>query len=153
MRERLNKQLSWRVVLLIIAIMVVVVFLIFTMSNRQIRTQELTTDDADFQKAVVEEQIETLITALNEEDYAYAQSISTEKLKPYMEKEEYEKAKTQVSDDWGDFVSMGTIYTGKATQKGKVYAVGQVAVSYENVAVTYNITFNDSMQLAGFFFK
>lgn len=153
MRDRLNKQLSWRVVLLIIAIMVAVVILIFTLSNRSIKTQELTWYDDTFQKAVVEEEIQTLIKALDEEDYDYAQSIATDKLKPYMEKEQYEKAKAQVSDDWGDFVSMGTIYTGKATQKGKEYAVGQVAVSYENVAVTYNITFDDSMQLAGFFFK
>ena len=38
-------------------------------------------------------------------------------------------------------------------QRGQRYAVVQVAVMYENVEVTYTITFDENMKLAGLYMK
>ena len=38
-------------------------------------------------------------------------------------------------------------------QNGQRYVVVQVAVTYENVNVTYTITFDENMKLAGLYMK
>ncbi len=38
-------------------------------------------------------------------------------------------------------------------QRGKYFAVCQVTVTYENTSVTYTISFDESMKIAGLYMK
>ena len=38
-------------------------------------------------------------------------------------------------------------------QRGQKFAIAQLNVSYENISVTYTLTFDDKMKLAGFYIK
>lgn len=62
-------------------------------------------------------------------------------------------AKTQISDDWGNFQSWGSIYLSEVTQQGQTFAVGQATAVYEHVTVTYTISFDEDMKLAGLYMK
>ena len=48
---------------------------------------------------------------------------------------------------------MGKIYAVEVTQMGKKSAVLQMHVDYEHVSVLYTISFNDRLDLQGFFMK
>lgn len=106
-----------------------------------------------FDKATVEQQISQVIELLNEEDYAMLRNLSTDKVKPSMTSDVIESAKKNICEDWGEFLNIGTIYASEIKQSGNYYAVGQVSVSYENVSVTYTITFDKDMRIAGLFMK
>ncbi|MCF2641866.1 MAG: DUF3887 domain-containing protein [Lachnospiraceae bacterium] len=64
-----------------------------------------------------------------------------------------EDARRQVGSDWGEIQSFGDFYMSEIRQRGQRYAVVQVAVMYENVEVTYTITFDENMKLAGLYMK
>ena len=81
------------------------------------------------------------------------QAKATEEMKPMLTAESMESAKATVSDDWGAFEAYGTVYAVQIKQQGKRYAVGQMTVGYENVSVTYTLTFEEDMKLAGLYIR
>lgn len=74
-------------------------------------------------------------------------------LKESVTPEELSEAKRQVSADWGERGSFGTPYMTEITQMGQTMAVVQISAAYEQVNVTYTITFDENMELAGFYVK
>ena len=48
---------------------------------------------------------------------------------------------------------MGNIYMTEISEKGKSYAVVQVNVSFEKVSVVFTLTFNEAMEIDGFYVK
>ena len=57
------------------------------------------------------------------------------------------EGKASISNDFGKFISYGKIYTAEQKQLGVTYAVVQMNLSYENVSVTYTISFDEDMKL------
>lgn len=74
-------------------------------------------------------------------------------LKASVTPEELSEAKRQVSADWGERGSFGTPYMTEITQMGQTMAVVQISAAYEQINVTYTITFDENMELAGFYVK
>lgn len=74
-------------------------------------------------------------------------------LKESVTPEELSEAKRQVSADWGERGSFGTPYMTEITQMGQTMAVVQISAAYEQINVTYTITFDENMELAGFYVK
>lgn len=74
-------------------------------------------------------------------------------LKESVTPEELSEAKRQVSADWGERGSFGTPYMTEITQMGQTMAVVQISAAYERINVTYTITFDENMELAGFYVK
>lgn len=112
--------------------------------------------DGKFSKDEVESQSELIINLLNEDDYEGLSSHSTETMKTALTKEHYddwETAKASIGSDWGAFVSFGKVYMTQISQMGKKYVTVQMNASYENVSVTYTITFDEDMKLAGLYMK
>lgn len=106
-----------------------------------------------FEKTQVEQAMKDTIELLDNKDYAALQGNAMEEMVPYLTEDAMVKARAQISEDWGERQSIGTIYLAEMTQ-GKVhYAVGEVTVSYENVSVTYRLTYNTDMQLAGVYMR
>lgn len=106
-----------------------------------------------FEKVQVEQAMKDTIELFDNEDYAALQADAIEEMIPYLTKDEMEKAKKQVSADWGKRQSIGTVYAAEITQGKLHYAVGEVTVTYENVSVVYRLTYNTDMKLAGLYMR
>lgn len=107
-----------------------------------------------FDAKTVETEMQQVIAELDRGDYAAMQANATEEMMPVLTAEYMESAKkATVAGDWGALQTYGTAYMAQMKQQGKRYAVGQMTVSYENASVTYILTFDEDMKLAGLFMK
>lgn len=108
-----------------------------------------------FNEAKIEEQAKKVISMLDKEDYEglIAYSNATMQASLQDEVESWQAAKDQINSDWGEFVSYGNSYMADVKQMGKEFALVQMNVSYENVSVTYTITFDVDGKLAGLYMK
>lgn len=109
-----------------------------------------------FEESTIREQSEAVIRMLDNEDYNGLKQQANETMQTMLDEEgqsQWDAAKAQIGADWGDFVSFGKIYMTELKQMGKQYAVVQLNTSYENVSVTYTITFDKEMKLAGLYMK
>lgn len=106
-----------------------------------------------FEQNIVEEQIKAVVQELNEKDYEALQKNAIEEMKPYLTAETLETAKKQTAADWGEFKSFGTVYMAEISQMGKHSVVGEVTVTYENASVTFRISFDEDMKLAGLYMR
>lgn len=99
------------------------------------------------------ERAETVIGYFNEEDYESIHACATEQMRQVMTKESMDTAKAYISDDWGAFLSYGNVYSAELVQMGNSMAVIQITATYENTAVTYTLSFDKDLNLAGFYIK
>lgn len=90
---------------------------------------------------------------MDSEDYDTLQKESTEQMQSVMSRSFIEEAKRNFGTDWGTFQAFGNIYLTEVTQMGKRIAVVQVNASYEKISVTYTISFDEDMKLAGLWMK
>ena len=74
-------------------------------------------------------------------------------MQPYLSETAMTEINRTISDDWGERTSFGTIYMTELTQMGKHLAVGEITVTYENVSVTYRLTYDKDMKLAGLYIR
>lgn len=58
-----------------------------------------------------------------------------------------------LSSDWGNFQSFGNYYMADVKQMGRQLGIIQMNASYENTSVTYTISFDKEMKLAGLYIK
>ncbi|MCH5255843.1 MAG: DUF3887 domain-containing protein [Lachnospiraceae bacterium] len=106
-----------------------------------------------FEKAQVEQAMKDTIELLDREDYDALQANAIEEMISYLTEDAMKEFKTQLSKDWGDRQSIGSIYVAEVEQGKLHFAVGEVTVSYENVSVVYRLTYNTDMQLAGLYMR
>ncbi len=106
-----------------------------------------------FSKSEVEKTLIEVIDLLDNGDYEALQSMSTEQMAVAFNEESMEAAKANICDDFGGRVSVGNIYSGEVIQQNLHYATCQVNVSYDNAGVTYTITFDENMKIAGLYMK
>lgn len=62
-------------------------------------------------------------------------------------------AKSQFNSDFGEFMAIEQVEVMEVTQSGERYAMAQLSVLYANINVSYTVTFDENMKLAGFYFK
>ena len=79
--------------------------------------------------------------------------IATSEMQPYLTEEKMEEAKKTIGDDWGTFRNLGKTYMTEIRQNGQSFAMVQMNASYDNVSVTYTLTFDAEMKLAGIYMK
>lgn len=106
-----------------------------------------------FNEETVKSQIKVVVEKVSEEDYEYLRNNCASRMRSVLSDDTMNKAKNQVSEDWGELKEYGNIYLFEMKQQGHNYVVGQVNVIYENVAVTYTITFDKDMKLDGIYMK
>ena len=106
----------------------------------------------NFDKAQVEQAVKDTIELLDNKDYDALQANATEEMRPYLTENQMESAKAQLSKDWGKRQFIGKIYMAELSQKNH-YAVGEVTVTYENVSVVYQLSYNTDMKLAGLYMR
>ncbi|MGN0307415.1 MAG: DUF3887 domain-containing protein [Lachnospiraceae bacterium] len=110
-------------------------------------------DSSSFQEEEVLARAEEIILLVEEDDYAAIQECAAYELKSYFDEDSIRSGKTLISPEWGTRESMGKPYSVEVTQMGRKLAVVQINVSYENTSVTYTISFNENMELAGLYMR
>lgn len=106
-----------------------------------------------FKERMVRAQMQNVIDWVDAEDYEALKEHSIPLLKSTFEGDTFSQAKATLSDNWGTRKVVGNFYLAQFTQMGKTYALGQVTVSYENVSVTYTLTLDTDLQLAGIYIR
>lgn len=106
-----------------------------------------------FEKAEVETAIKETIELFNAEDYDTLQEQAIPEMKSVLNAETFESVKGLIADDWGAFERYDTVYIVELVQKNVHYAVSDVTVTYENVSVTYRLTYDKDMRLAGLYLR
>ena len=74
-------------------------------------------------------------------------------MKTVMNEEYMEGAKAQVGGDWGEFQRFTSSISVEAVQQGKHFAITELTALYENRSVTYQISFDENMELAGIYMR
>lgn len=106
-----------------------------------------------FTQEIVEEKTKEVILLLDQNDFDSLKAASIEKIRGQLVPEAFEQVKKTIGDNWGALESFGKIYTCELKQQGQTFVTAQVSVSYENVNVTYTITFDKEMMVAGIYLK
>lgn len=110
-------------------------------------------DGNTFQEANVQEQAKDIVQLLDDENYEALKQRANEDMQSVLTADYMEQAKSNFGTDWGEFQSFGKIYVSEVDQMGKRFAVAQVNASYKNVGITYTISFDEDMKLAGLYMK
>ena len=108
---------------------------------------------SDFEEKTVVDAAENVVNLLDANDFEALKSLSTDSMKAAVDQTQWADVRAGVGDDWGAFQSFGSVYTGEIIDRNRVLAVVQLVAVYENRAVTYTISFNEDMQLAGLYMK
>ncbi|MCI8281438.1 MAG: DUF3887 domain-containing protein [Lachnospiraceae bacterium] len=106
-----------------------------------------------FSQEQVRESSEHVIRLFEEGNYEDMRELSSEKMKEIITNEVLERAREQVSGDWGAFQSFGNAYFQEVVQQGQEMALIQLNVSYEHTSVTYTMMFDQEMKLTGFYIR
>ncbi|MBQ6885984.1 MAG: DUF3887 domain-containing protein [Lachnospiraceae bacterium] len=107
-----------------------------------------------FNKEEVQEQAERFIALFDEDNFEELCNLSVQAAQTNEFLEALEGAKAMISSsDWGEFQSFGTIYMAEIEQMGRKYMLVQLNASYENISVSYTITLDEELKLAGFYVR
>ena len=106
-----------------------------------------------FDKEEVEAVIKETIELLDAEDYDALQKNAIPTMKPLLNAETRENMRRTLSDDWGERKQFGAVYMVEVIQGNSHLAVGEMTVTYENVSVTYRLTYDEDMRFAGIYVR
>ena len=138
-----------KAVLAIIVVLVVIVAGISRMLPKTIAIE----DSQYFDKAKVESSMLETISLLDADDYEALQNNAIPAMASTLNKETIIPIKEQLAENFGEPVSYGTAYIVELVQNHTHYAVGEITVAYENVSVTYRLTYDEQMRLAGLYMR
>ncbi len=106
-----------------------------------------------FDRQQVENAMKETVELLDTEDYMALQENAIAKMKPYLTADKWTEIKAVFSDDWGEREQFGAIYMAEIIQAGRHSVVGEMTVTYENVSVTYRLTYDENMRFAGIYLR
>lgn len=110
-------------------------------------------DSKIFDSARVQTCAEEVIRLFGGEEYETLEDYASGEMRRALEEMPFAAIRGLMPGDWGKQINMGNVYMVEIHEKNKVYATAQVTVSYENVNVTYTISFNSQMELYGFYVR
>lgn len=107
-----------------------------------------------FDAAQVQSCSEEIVTLFSEEDYDALDGYLSKEVRAALEQTPLSSVRQLISeDDWGKLRNIGNLYMSEISQRGISYAMVQLNASYDNVSVTFTLTFNTDMRLYGFYIK
>ncbi len=110
-------------------------------------------DSKYFDEAKVRSSTEEVIRLFSEGEYETLEAQASREMREVLEDTPLSGIREFIGGDWGEMMSMGNMYMAEIHERNRVYATAQVTVSYENVNVTYTISFNRQMELYGFYIR
>lgn len=106
-----------------------------------------------FDRQQVENAMKETVEQLDAEDYTALQESAVEKMKPLFNEQMRSRIRDAFSVEWGERKQFGAVYMVEVVQAGRHMAVGEMTVTYENVSITYRLTYDEEMRLAGLYVR
>lgn len=106
-----------------------------------------------FDKDQVEAVMKETIELLDAEDYAALQENAVPQMQALLNAETRADMRSMLSDDWGERKQFGAVYMVELIQGNRHLVVGEMTVTYENVSVTYRLTYDKDMRFAGIYVR
>lgn len=106
-----------------------------------------------FTREQVEAAIKDTIELLDAEDYAALKENSSSDMQEAFKKATLQPAKDEIAESWGALQSYGTMKITEISNKDARYVLGEVEAVYEQVSVTYNITYDQDLRIIGLSIK
>ena len=147
-----SKYLRNKIIKISLPIAAVLIVLIILLYHMIPRTSPIE-DSRFFNKETVETKMKETIQLLDQANSDALCADAIPQMQPYLSEKAMTEIKSTISDDWGERTSFGTIYMTELTQMGKHLAVGEITVTYENVSVTYRLTYDRELKLAGLYVR
>lgn len=147
-RNAAKRRKRMQVAGVIVLALVVIVIAVYWMLPRSSVIHGTTFDE----KTVIR-QAEQIIEMINSNDYEGIRNQSNGSVKTVLTDQTISVAKEKLGSNLGNFKSYSSSYTCQIVQKGKKYAVAEITALYENRSVTYTITFDQGMMVAGLYMK
>lgn len=151
-KEEKKKYSRNKTVKILLSITAVLVILIMAVSWVLPRTSDIRKSKY-FDYDTVEAKMKDTIALIGTNDYEALQKDAILQMQQFLTREGLETLKNGFSDDWGECLNFGPFYLAEVTQAGKHFAVGEVTVSYENLSITYRLTYDEDMKLAGMYMR
>lgn len=142
-----NKRIKWAAVIIVFLAALVYLMYWSLPKAKPVGSSKI------FSRTTVEEKLMETIRLLDSGDYDMLQKKSSVQMADILTEEKMEPIKQKFSDDWGTQKNTGAVEIMEVLQRGKYFAVCQVTVSYENTSVTYTVSFDESMKIAGLYMK
>ena len=145
-----KKEKNLKILGIVVLVILVICFLFFMMIPK---TNEISESEI-FDETTVQNALMQTIDYLDAEDYEGLKQMSTDSLAVIFTKEKMDGVKTQICEGgFGKRISLGNVYMTEVAQSGKHFATCQAQVSYENIIITYTISFDENMKLSGLYMK
>lgn len=97
--------------------------------------------------------IKETIELLDAGDYTALQKSVTPQMQTLLDEETMDKAKSMLSNDWGERKMFGAVYAVELVQGNGHFAIGKMTVTYENVSATYRLIYDEDMRLSGIYVR
>ena len=106
-----------------------------------------------FDKEEVEAAMKETVELLDAEEYAALQENAIPQMQSLLNAETRESMRKALSDEWGERKQFGAVYLVEVIQGNRHLAVGEMTVTYENVSVTYRLSYDEDLRLAGIYVR
>lgn len=106
-----------------------------------------------FDKEEVEAAMEETVELLDAEEYATLQENAIPQMQSVLNAETRKSMRETLSDDWGERRQFGAVYLVEVVQGNRHLAVGEMTVTYENVSVTYRLSYDEDMRFSGIYVR
>ena len=150
--RELSQYSGNKVVKIVISIFLVLIFLVLLAVWMLPKTSDIE-KSRYFDKEEVEETMKETIELLDAEDYDSLQENAVPQMQAVFNAETREKMRATLSDNWGERKQFGAVYMVEMIQGKEHFAVGEMTVTYENVSVTYRLTYDRDMRLSGLYVR
>ena len=110
-------------------------------------------EQAPFDVQVVEQHVMATIDRFEKDDIAGLQREATLDLRPHLTAEQVTGAKAEFAPKWGPRGAVGKPLMTAGKEGDKWYVICELAVGYKATAVVYRLTYDENMNLAGFFVR
>lgn len=148
-RKKYRRNKALKIIIPVAAVLVLLAVFIYWMMPKGKDIEQSKYFDKDRVEAAMKETIEQMDAG----EFDSLQENAIPQMKAFLNEEEMGKVKGKMSDDWGERQQFGTVYTAELVQGNKHLAVGEITVSYENITVTYRLTYDEDMRLAGLYVR
>lgn len=110
-------------------------------------------EDSIFSEEEVTAKAKEIIALLDENDMEALTPLMTDAMKNALTQEMLQEIKGTFSVDFGAFQSWGNAYVIEIEQAGQKTAVIEIVAVYENVTVTYQLSFDKDMKFGGLYMR